>query len=187
MVPMMSEKELELFTSFLRKSQKYVEFGTGGSTYLASRSVQKSVISLDSSQEWLEKVRLACADNPVQPTLVFADIGPVGDFGNPTDPSLMPQWLCYHEILWDLPESRKGDLYMVDGRFRNACFAQTILHCPKNAVIGIHDFASRPHYHVAYDIAREIACAEDMSFFVPLDNVEDAARAIIRKYRFDPR
>lgn len=186
MLPMMSENELNLFLSFLKKSQSYVEFGMGGSTYMASKYVGKSVISLDSSQDWIKNVQQACESSPIQPRLIFADIGPVGDYGNPTDPSLKPQWLCYHEMMWDLPESRDADLYMVDGRFRNACFAQTVLHCRKNAIIGIHDFASRPHYHVAYKLAREIAVAEDMSFFLPLDNVEETAQNIIRQYRFDP-
>ena len=60
--------------------------------------------------------------------------------------------------------------------------------CPTsnpNAIIGIHDFASRPKYHCVREIAREIATAGDMSFFRPLPE-KKIAEAILQSFHEEP-
>ena len=47
MLPRMSDKEYDLFFAFLRKSQKYLEFGVGGGTYVASQHVEQSIIAIE--------------------------------------------------------------------------------------------------------------------------------------------
>ncbi|MDR3571114.1 MAG: hypothetical protein P4L81_02860 [Candidatus Pacebacteria bacterium] len=182
----MSDKEAELFRSFVRNSDNYIEFGTGGSTIVASQHVTRSITSVDSSVDWLAKVQSACADSIVTPKLVYVDIGPTGDWGYPVDQSAQSRWPRYHEIIWDFEESREADLYMIDGRFRVACFAKTVINCDHNSIIGFHDFASRKHYHCVYEIAREIATAEDMSFFQPLSDVLETATKLIEQYKYNP-
>jgi len=186
MQPRMSAKELDLFLAFVRNSQIYVEFGTGGSTFVASRYVKQSIISVDSSTQWIDKVQSACADGIVRPKLVFVDIGPTGDWGYPVDQGTRSRWPRYHETVWDFPESAEADLYILDGRFRVACFAQTVIHGNPQALIGVHDFASRKNYHCIYEIGREIATAEDMSFFQPLAREQDKAARILEMYKFNP-
>jgi hypothetical protein len=181
----MSAEETALFLSFLRNSRDYVEFGTGGSTVLASKHVRNSILSVDSSHEWLGRVKTACAANPTKPELVFTDIGPTGEWGYPTDASTKARWPDYHSAIWAIPGSASADLYLIDGRFRVACFAQTVLHCRLNAIIGIHDFSSRPNYHCVREIADEIATAGDISFFRPLRR-KHAADAILQSYRMEP-
>jgi hypothetical protein len=185
MIPRMSEEEAALFLSFVRNSRIYLEFGTGGSTYLASKYVGDSIISVDSSQEWLDKVALACSPNPTKPKLVFIDIGPTGDWGYPTDASTSLRWPTYHSAVWKDPRSIEADLYLVDGRFRVACFAQIVLHCTSSAIIGIHDFRSRSAYHCVREIAREVATAGDMSFFLPSPE-KDVAATILQSFCMDP-
>jgi hypothetical protein len=75
---------------------------------------------------------------------------------------------------------------LIDGRFRVACFAQTVLRCSPDAVIGIHDFASRKPYHVVREIAREIASTEDISFFLPAPGSRGRAFEMLDKYKEDP-
>jgi hypothetical protein len=181
----MSDEEAALFLSFARNSRIYVEFGTGGSTILASKHVQGSILSVDSSRNWLDQVRAACATSQTRPELIFIDIGPTGEWGYPADPSTKSRWPDYHSAIWKMPRSATADLYFVDGRFRVACFAQIVLHCNPNAIIGIHDFTSRPRYHCVRDIAREIATAGDMSFFRPLPEKE-IAESILRSFYHEP-
>jgi hypothetical protein len=181
----MSPEEAALFLSFVRNSHDYVEFGTGGSTVLASKHVKNSILSVDSSQNWLAQVRGACVSSQTRPELMFIDIGPTGDWGFPTDLSTKPRWPDYHSAIWKIHHSRQADLYLVDGRFRVACFAQIVLHCNQNAIIGMHDFGSRPNYHCIREIAREIATAGDMSFFRPLPKKE-AAAAILESFCTEP-
>jgi hypothetical protein len=183
----MSGNETELFVAFLKSSNSYVEFGAGGSTVAASRYVKTSILAVDSSAEWLDKVRDTCIDAPVKPALHFVDIGPIGEWGFPTDKTVEHKWPAYHEAIWAESESRGADLYMVDGRFRVACFAQAILHCRSDSIICFHDFASRPHYHRVHDLAREIVAVEDISFFVPKPGSIDAAKALLEEFHYDPR
>jgi hypothetical protein len=186
MKPRMSPNELSLFQAVLKKSSRYLEFGTGGSTFLASSHVKSWIISIDSSQSWLDTVRDACKPNPVQPQLILADIGPTGEWGNPTDPETRARWPDYHTNVWSRPESMDADLYFIDGRFRIACFAQIVLHCGPNAIIGFHDFKSRPHYHRVLEISREIAEAEDLTFFLPLPWMRERAISILKELSFTP-
>jgi hypothetical protein len=181
----MSAEEAALFLSFVRNSRDYVEFGTGGSTVLASKHVKNSILSVDSSRQWLDQVKSACASCQTKPELTFIDIGPTGDWGFPTDASTKARWPDYHSAVWKIPHSDSADLYLVDGRFRVACFAQIVLHCHPNAIIGFHDFSSRPNYHCVREIAQEIATAGDMSFFLPLPK-KNAAEAILRSFQTEP-
>ena len=185
MIPRMSAEEAALFVSFVKNSRDYVEFGTGGSTVLASKHVKNSIFSVDSSQEWLDQVSRACDSSQTKPQLRFVDVGPIGDWGFPTDGSAKPRWPDYHSAIWKVKQSSDADLYLVDGRFRVACFAQTVLHCKPNAIIGIHDFSSRPAYHCVREIAQEIATAGDMSFFLPLSR-RQAAEAILQSHYTEP-
>ena len=76
----------------------------------------------------------------------------------PWQPELTPEresWRAYHEGVWAEPEASRADLYLVDGRFRVACFMQTLLHASPDALVAIHDFAKRPQYHVVQEVARE--------------------------------
>lgn len=186
MQPRMSANEFALFSSFVKTSERYLEFGAGGSTFIASSYVKSWVISINSSQQWLDSVSSACEANRTKPELTFKDIGPVGDWGHPVDPTTRSRWPDYHASIWNSPRSMNADLYLVDGRFRVACFAQIVLHCRPDAIIGFHDFASRNHYHCIREISREIAVAEDMAFFQPLPVMREKAANILGKFMFDP-
>lgn len=185
----MSSAELGLFKSFLACSERYMEFGSGGSTTLAAAMGKKTIISVDSSDAWLTKVADECAqfvDVP-PPRLVKADIGPVGEWGLPADPATRDRWPSYYSDVWSDPESAECDLYLVDGRFRVASFMSVVLHCRSPAIIIVHDFASRPGYHVVKEICREIARSEDLSVFqIPVAADTARARAIMEDYAYIP-
>jgi hypothetical protein len=182
----MSSAELALYISFLRHSRRYVEFGVGGTTVQAAAHVKDSVIAIDSAQAWIERVRLACEGARVRPEFIWIDIGPVKAWGVPSDADTKPRWSSYHRGVWTRAGIAEADLFLVDGRFRVACFAQIVLHCRPDATIGVHDFASRPHYHVIRDIGREISSAEDMSFFLPRSAVKRRARELAEEYKEEP-
>lgn len=184
---MMSAGEFALYKAFVSHSARYMEFGSGGSTYVAANTPKEWLISVDSSQEWLDNVAAACSDLPRQPELHHVDIGPLAEWGYPADDSAHERWPNYHSEIWNLPKCSDADLYFVDGRFRVACFAQVVLRCRPDALIGIHDFASRPAYHRVYEIGREIAATEDMSFFLPRTDKRELAAAILKEYRYNPQ
>ncbi len=190
MLPRMSEGELTLFRSFVGRAQGYVEFGAGGSTFLAAQSGTGFVVSTDSAQDWIDSVRMQCvaAQTPTMPDLITADIGPTGAWGYPVDESRRGNWRSYYELCWDRPGTQDADLYMVDGRFRVACAMQVLLHARVGALLAIHDFASREHYHAVRRFAREIATTEDLSvFLIPETRNLSGIALTLAEHAFDPR
>jgi hypothetical protein len=183
----MSSAEAALFRAFVTDSRRYLEFGCGGSTVLASGQAKDWIVSVDSSREWLDQVETRCAGAVTRPELVFVDIGAVGDWGYPIDAAARPRWSQYHAAVYERsPKYRDADFIMLDGRFRIAGFAQAILRCADTALIGFHDFASRPHYHVVHQLGREIATAEDMSVFLPRPGAREKAAKILEAFWDDP-
>jgi hypothetical protein len=71
MQPRMSAKEIDLFVAFVKNSKNSVEFGTGGSTFVASHWVKNSIISLDSSRDWLDNVLRECEKNVTIPNRAY--------------------------------------------------------------------------------------------------------------------
>ena len=185
----MSDAEKALLWQFLSCSDDYVEFGAGGSTVLASTAVKRSIVSVDSSLEWLERVRAACLERGggLMPKLVNVDLGKLGEWGWPLDETKKHLWPSYHTAVWSLPESAAADLYLVDGRFRVACFVQAARRARPDAVIGIHDFSGRAQYHVVHEIAREIARTGSLSFFVRRPDYDDKRAAeILDRHALQP-
>jgi hypothetical protein len=189
LVPVMTKGELELLCTLLRSTDRYLEFGTGGSTRMAAMMVRQRITSVDSSAEWLDKVAEACRapECRVQPDLVRVDIGPVGRWGMPVDEQARDRWPLYHASIWERPEAWEADFCLVDGRFRVACFMQTLLHCRADTLIGIHDFA-RKQYHVVHEVARQVARVDELAIFVRrADVARQRVHDILERFRFTPK
>jgi hypothetical protein len=145
----MSEAETECFRRWIPYGGIALEFGCGGSTKFFFESGIYELYSVESDQNYLEKVKrdkfLAHFIRKNKLHLFHADIGPVGDYGMPTtEPTV--KWLNYHSAIWSAMDGRKIHFVLVDGRFRVSCALQTILHCDEDVKIFLHDFTNRPHY-----------------------------------------
>ncbi len=189
MTPRMSFDECSLFKSVLRCAKSYLEFGTGGSTVLAASIVGNAITSVDSSEEWIDKVRNACESDPekIQPRFVYVDVGSTGEWGHPSDAASRPRWPDYHRSVWKRSESSDADVYMVDGRFRVACFMQILLHGRAGALIMFHDYNIRPEYHIVEEVAEAIAVADSLSVFRRRNDRNDThVREILASYEYNP-
>ncbi|WP_244486312.1 hypothetical protein [Bradyrhizobium viridifuturi] len=102
----MDGQELTLFKSFVDLSQRYLEFGSGGSTWLACQTRKEWVISIDSSLEWLNNVGDATRDASTRPLLLHVDIGKLREWGYPVEKEKEGSWPEYHERVWERPESK---------------------------------------------------------------------------------
>ena len=90
--------------------------------------------------------------------------------------------------MWDDPRNAAGDLYLIDGRFRVACFTQVLLHAGDDALVAFHDYAPRPHYHRIADIAREVLRVNDLSVFLRRRDFDrQAAVHLLEDHAYDPR
>jgi hypothetical protein len=185
----MLPSEIALFKSVLRCTSKYVEFGCGGTTVLAHSLGCASIVTIDSSLEWLDKVRIACMPNgKTEIKTIHVDIGAVRELGFPKDDSTQSLWDDYHTAPWTDPDLALADTYLIDGRFRVACVMQTAMRCSSSAIVMVHDFANRPYYQSVSRVLREIARTDNLSIFQLRGDFERAtAEALLSRHARDPR
>ena len=186
----MTDSEAQLLRQLLRQARVYLEFGSGGSTIVASNLVSECVISVEASRAWIGNVAASCVSTETRllPQLIHVDIGRTKEWSWPADESSRAHWPDYHEKVWDHPRSRETDLCLIDGRFRVACMAQALLHCRPDTVYAIHDFKDRDYYEDVHRITREIIRAESLSVFIRRQGVtNDDLQAVLNAHRYDPR
>ena len=61
--PFMSEKQIDIFSKYLEKSNNYYEFGSGGSIMLAIRKGVINIKSVESDKDFYEKIKKEIIDN----------------------------------------------------------------------------------------------------------------------------
>ena len=109
---------------------------------------------VDSDAVWVQKAREQSRADHFRFT--FADIGPTRAWGRPANNSTAKIPLSYQSApLYVEPEP--FDVYLVDGRYRVACFCSSVLHAMgrgadmSRAMFGIHDW-SRAEYKAVLEI-----------------------------------
>lgn len=186
----MTPAEEALFAELLSKASSYTEFGAGGSTTLAASTLAGRIVSTDSSREWLDRVAAEC-NGPrykSKPQLVHADIGPIREWGNPADDSCRNRWPLYSLSIWSVQHAANADLFLVDGRFRIACFLEILLRCRNDARIAMHDYRDRLGYHIVEKFANVVNAADTLFVFERSSSF-DWAKAIVlldrMRYSYD--
>jgi hypothetical protein len=181
----MTDKEVALFEAVTNCASNYLEFGSGGSTVLATTTVSSTVISIDSSQQWLDSVRANATSAPSDRLILhYVDIGPTGEWGAPTDNNCKDKWPAYSLDVWSINGAEQSDVFFVDGRFRVCCFAESLARAKSGAVIMIHDFA-RTDYHVVNQIAPRIAQVDQLAVFIKDDRSNvSIAKKMAHQYRY---
>lgn len=165
MLPRMSDREADAFCEFAGQATSYFEFGVGGSTFRAAELVKGRVVAVDSDLAWVEKTRLALPPSSYERTLIHVDIGPTKEWGYPADMSEPEKFKAYYSSIENY-DPHSLDMCLVDGRFRVACFLNSLKHASADTIICAHDYRSRGNYHVVERFARIIYEVEDISFFV---------------------
>lgn len=158
------DKGTDWFIDTLRRSKRYLEFGTGGSTYLAAK-FGIEFVAVDSDPFFLKSVQKKIRDDglarPVGQSFHYADIGLTAHWGRPIGPGLnSPRRLEKFRRYSDPPPQsfeggRAPDLVLVDGRFRVACVLKTLraLRNERGWTIAMDDYGDRPHFHVVSEFA----------------------------------
>jgi hypothetical protein len=150
----MALPEALTWAQYLLTSQRYLEWGTGGSTAFAAWFLQQhgspliSAYSVESSNQWVQHLlrqsaALQRAIDTKRLVIHTADLGKVGEWERPA------QWLTRDARLRnDQARSYSDprgisccfDLILVDGRFRQACLLQALRVSHENTVVLLHDF-----------------------------------------------
>lgn len=178
----MNKNEKVLFVKHIRKSKYYLEFGSGGSTFIALRKSNAKIHAVESDQEWIRKIKkswYAKYHLLRRLKIHFTGIGPTKKWGYPETMDRKDFFPDYSAYIFKKIDTSKIDLVLVDGRFRVACVLQTIMNCSENIglKILIHDFYNRPHYHGVLKYLSEIDKADNLGVFIikPGVNLQEVA------------
>lgn len=127
-----------------------LEYGSGGSTLLASQMSGKRVFSVESDRAWAVQVEsMVVGGGPRSPvTVQYVDIGPTGAWGRPLGPECWKSFCQYPLSIWQKPYFRHPDVVLIDGRFRVACFATVLLCATRPVTVLFDDYVTRPSYQV---------------------------------------
>ncbi|MDO5369202.1 hypothetical protein [Paracoccus sp. (in: a-proteobacteria)] len=126
-----------------------LEYGSGGSTFLALRAGAGFVMSVESDRAWSQRITDALeAEFPADRFLVHhADIGPTLPWGRPAKNAPFRRFHLYPAAIWDHPQFRHPDVVLIDGRFRVACFLTTMIRCTRPVTVLFDDYIDREAYH----------------------------------------
>ncbi|AUJ49060.1 hypothetical protein [Brachyspira hyodysenteriae] len=192
---LMTEDERELFVKSISESKEYLEFGSGGSTFIVLKTTNANIISIESDINWINHMR----DNKTifeeeqfcRLKFVHIDIGEISIMGMPKDKSKLESYPKYSEEIFKILDKNhinKIDTVLIDGRFRVACVLNTILNCNKNIKIIIHDFFNREEYHILLNYLDTIEKSNSLGVFKIKENINtDEINKLIEKYKYNPR
>lgn len=158
----------------MAQSSCYLEYGTGGSTFLAADLCVPLSICVESDANWLAVLSRHLEGEAGDRILIHGDIGPTIAWGQPANDRQWRKWRLYPLGAWDICRERSlsPDLVLIDGRFRVACLYATLLNGASGTRILFDDYIDRPHYH-------------RVEAFLPVEATHDRAAEFVIPDTFD--
>lgn len=160
--------EGELVAREFAHATSILEYGSGGSTVLAARSTQAKVLSIESDKDWADKMTSFLKAQDLGGDRVkihWSDVGPTGKWGYPKDQSKFRKYPNYAFCPWEDFEVTP-DVVLIDGRFRLACFAATLLFVKKPTTVLFGEYNARNAYKPAGQFAQPVKSMGRMAKFV---------------------
>ncbi|MBT9383294.1 glycosyltransferase family 2 protein [Pseudooceanicola sp. CBS1P-1] len=143
------EAEAEVLRAAYARARVILEYGSGGSTFVALDGPAEAVFAVESDADWARRIRTALrAGDPGRRVRVHhADIGKTGAWGKPVNRRAAERFHLYATGIWDAEKFRQPDVVLIDGRFRAACFMTVLLRTTSPVTVLFDDYTERPEYH----------------------------------------
>jgi hypothetical protein len=195
--PHLESESSKWFEKKLRSSQKYLEYGSGGSTYLAAK-FNISFITIESDKRFLKalicKIRKDGFFNANKQFYILRKTGFIERWAYPLrglhlTKKQIENFKKYSNPPRELSSSYSlPDFVLIDGRFRVACFLKLLklLNKSKNWTIAIDDYANRPEYHVVERYAPLDFCIGKMGIFSKTHIFDSDIDRLINYYELIP-
>lgn len=135
-----------LFKKYLMKSNVFAEYGCGQSTYWVLKNTTAQILSVDTSIEWIKKIKQLKVYDKQKIKLKYIDVGKVENWGFPIDYSKRDSFIDYTNWVWK--QSLIPDTVLIDGRFRVCCFFTCLKFAKEGTIIIFDDYFDRPYYHI---------------------------------------
>jgi hypothetical protein len=172
-------RERRFLVKYYEAATTILEYGSGGSTVLAAK-LGKTVFTVESDQDWAERMAHHVASISDQARVHWADVGPTGPWGVPMKPREFRKFSGYALSVWDRPDFVQPDLVLIDGRFRASCLVAVLLRAEKPVTVLFDDYLKRGYYHGVERLARKEETVGRMARFtvtpgaIPPDMVTQA-------------
>jgi hypothetical protein len=169
------------FIKHVSRAKVYAEYGVGQSTDWVHRNTSATILAVDSSQQWIQKV---VADKTGQRIDArWVDLGALGDWGRPLTYMQRDNFVQYVESPW--LRSATPDVVLIDGRFRVCCFFTSLLHAKPETIIVFDDYLDRLHYHIVEELLAPFEwCGRQAIFSVPPDVDRERALALADRFLY---
>ena len=155
--PWMSKKELIAFSYLMKPENIYFEFGSGGSTNLASYYKVKTY-SVESDAKWHEKLK----NNGIIANYITIDLK-VNGLGYPGNETNIKDWKKYIQAY---KIEYNADIILIDGRFRVACALDIFPKIRNDTIVLIHDYGPRKQYHILEKFYLKLKSYDNLSLFI---------------------
>jgi hypothetical protein len=172
--PHLDAASLEYFEATIPSISCYLEYGSGGSTFVAHKFV-KCLVSVESDKGFARAVErtLEAAPSQAEVVVIPVNIGLTEGWGRPVfktpTPRRVRRWRAYPKAPWEFFRGRDihPDLVFIDGRFRVACALETLLNqsAESSCLILIDDYEGRPYYAVVEQFADLVEMQGRMGVF----------------------
>ena len=155
--PMMSDKDIKAFSYFMKPENIYFEFGSGGSTNLASYFKLKTY-SVESDIKWHAKLK----SSSIIANYITVSLNNTS-FGYPGNNTNINDWKKYIQAY---KKEFNADVILIDGRFRVACALDIFSKIKNNTMVLIHDYENRKHYHIIEKFYIKIKSWDILALFI---------------------
>ncbi len=170
--PLLSKKELKAFLYFMKPENIYFEFGSGGSTNIASYYKLKSY-SVESDATWHEKLK----QNGIITNYITIDLNS-SYYGYPGK-GTNSDWKKYIQAY---KKEYNADIIFIDGRFRVACALDIFNKIGNETIILIHDYTQRKEYHILEKFYIKVKTWDSLALFLKNPEVNSIPNNIYTFY-----
>jgi len=170
--PMMSKNELIAFSYFMKPGNIYFEFGSGGSTNLASYYKIKTY-SVESDVKWHENLK----KNGILVNNITIDLK-VKSSGYPGKETTIDDWKRYIQAY---KKEYNANIILIDGRFRVACALDIFSKIKNDTLILIHDYG-RKEYHILEKFYIKVKMWDSLVLFIKNQTVNSIPESLYNFY-----
>ena len=171
--PKMTLKEQKAFCYFMKPKNVYFEYGSGGSTNIASYYKVKT-FSVESDVKWHQKLK----DNNINANYITVDLKS-HYYGFPGKETNIENWKQY---IQSYKQEYNADIILIDGRFRVACGLYIFNKIRNDTIVLIHDYTNRKYYHILENYYLKLEIWDSLAAFIKRPNIDFIPKEIYNKY-----
>ena len=176
--PIMFDEDLKGFLQFMKPENIYFEFGSGGSTNIASYYKLKTY-SVESNVHWHEKLK----NSGINAEYITVDLKVNNNIGRPGPGTTVED---YKKYIQAYKSEYNADIILIDGRFRVACALDIFSKIRKDTIVLFHDYTPRKQYHIIENYYIKVKTWNELALFFKNPNITSIPIDVYNSYLTNP-